>query len=69
MTRVLLVLLTIALGLAQAPKKALQDEIVTHERAELDSLKTGDMATFGNLLAEDAVYVDNLVTAGKAQVV
>lgn len=69
MTRVLLVLLTIALGLAQAPKKALQDEIVTHERAELDSLKTGDMATFGNLLAEDAVFVDSRGTAGKAEVV
>jgi hypothetical protein len=69
MTRILLVLLTIAVGLAQVPKKALQDEIVAQERAELDSLKTGDMATFANLLAEDSVFVDSRGTAGKAVVV
>ena len=69
MTRFLLVLLTATLALAQAPKQALQEEIVAHERAELDSLKTGDMLAFSNLLAEDAVFVDSHGTAGKAEVV
>jgi ketosteroid isomerase-like protein len=64
-----LVLLTIAPVLAQSPKKAFQDEIVAQERAELDSLKTGDMAAFTNFLADDAVFVDSRGSAGKAEVV
>jgi ketosteroid isomerase-like protein len=65
----LLVLLTATLGSAQASKDALRDEIVAQERAELDSLKTGDMKAFANFLADDAVLLDSRGPAGKALVV
>lgn len=65
---VLLVLLTLAVGRA-APADALQQEIVAQERAELDSLKTGDIKAFANFLADDAVFVDTQGAAGKAEVV
>jgi ketosteroid isomerase-like protein len=65
---VLLVLLTGAVGRA-APADALQQEIVAQERAELNSLKTGDMTAFANFLADDAVFVDAQGAAGKAEVV
>jgi len=50
-------------------QSALQEQIVSHEREELDSLKTGDMALFASLLADDAVFVDAHGAAGKAEVV
>ncbi len=46
-----------------------RDQIVAQERAELDSLKTGDMTAFANLLADDAVFVDARGADGKAEVV
>lgn len=61
--------LTPMLAHAQPPAKALQDEIVAQERAELDSLKTGDMAAFAGLLADDAVFVDASGSAGKDDIV
>jgi len=54
---------------ARAGNDALREEIIAQERAELESLKTGDMAAFANFLAEDAVFVDALGAAGKAAVV
>jgi ketosteroid isomerase-like protein len=73
----LVVLLTAAAGhapaspqaLPQAPPQVLKDEIVAQERAELDSLKTGDMTAFANFLADDAVFVDAAGSAGKPDVV
>jgi ketosteroid isomerase-like protein len=61
----LFVLLAAALGHAQE----LKDEIVAQERGGLEALKTGDIAAFGNTIAEDAVFVDASGPAGKAQVV
>jgi ketosteroid isomerase-like protein len=70
---ILLLLLTAAMGQAQEPARAggdaLREEIVAQERAELDSLKTGDMTAFANFLADDAVFVDAQGAAGKAEVV
>ena len=82
---VLLLLLAAALSHAQQPQErpaaamgqeaaraggeAVREEIVAQERAELDSLKTGDMTAFANFLAEDAVFVDAQGAAGKAEVV
>jgi ketosteroid isomerase-like protein len=66
---VLLTVLAAALGHAEHPQQALRDEIVAQERAELDSLKTGDMTVFASLLADDAVFVDARGSAGKAEVV
>jgi ketosteroid isomerase-like protein len=66
--RCLLVLLAVTFVHAQGSKEPLPDEIVAQERAELDSLKTGDMTAFANLLADDAVLVDDRGPAGKAEV-
>jgi ketosteroid isomerase-like protein len=72
---VLLFLLMVGLGHAQQQEAArvradaLKEEIVAQERAELDSLKTGDMTAFANFLADDAVFVDAQGAAGKAEVV
>ncbi len=52
-----------------AGQSSLQEEIVAQERKELESIKTGDMATFASLIAEEAVFVDARGTAGKAEVV
>ena len=43
-------------------------QILSNERAELDALKAGDFTTFGNLIADEAVFVDALGTASKAEV-
>jgi ketosteroid isomerase-like protein len=67
-TRVLLFLLIAALAYAQESKNAIWETIVAQERAELDSLKTGDMAAFAALLADDAIFVDDHGPAGKADV-
>ena len=48
---------------------SLQQQIVSKEREELDSLKAGNLELFGNLLADDAVFVDAQGPASKAQVV
>jgi ketosteroid isomerase-like protein len=64
-----LLLLTAPLSHAEDSQDALRDMIVAQERAELDSLKTGDMTAFANFLADDAVLVDARGSAGKAEVV
>jgi uncharacterized protein (TIGR02246 family) len=61
----LLIMLAGGLGGAQGMK----DEIVAQERAGLEALKAGDIAAFGDTIAEDAVFVDASGPAGKAQVV
>jgi hypothetical protein len=48
---------------------SLQQQIVSKEREELDSLKAGNLELFANLLADDAVFVDAQGPASKAQVV
>ena len=65
MKRLLLMVLAAGLGYAQG----LREEIVAQERAGLEALKTGDVAAFGNTIAEEAVFVDASGPAGKAQVV
>jgi ketosteroid isomerase-like protein len=64
-------LLTAVLACAQLHRRedTLRDQIVSQERAELDTLKTGDLKTFASLIAEDAVFVDAHGSAGKAEVV
>lgn len=47
---------------------ALKDQIVAKEREGLDTLKRGDLAHFGELTAEDAVFVDAMGPATKAEV-
>jgi ketosteroid isomerase-like protein len=61
----LLALFTLAFGHAQS----LQEQIVAQERAELDSLKSGDLNAFAGFLSDDAVFVDSHGPAGKAEVV
>jgi len=52
-----------------AERATLREQIVAQERAELDSLKRGDLTAFAALLADDAVFVDAHGAAGKAEVV
>ncbi len=43
-------------------------QIVAKEREGLEALKSGDLKTFGDLTADDAVFVDAAGPTGKAQV-
>jgi ketosteroid isomerase-like protein len=60
-----LAVLTISLCYGQ---QQLRDEILAQERAGLDALKAGDLATFGNSTADEALFVDTHGPAGKEQV-
>ncbi len=58
-----------ASGNAHEPNHgSMEQQIVAKERAELDALKAGDLETFGNLTADDAVFIDDHGPANKAQV-
>jgi hypothetical protein len=48
---------------------SIQEQIVSKEREELDSLKAGNLELFGSLLADNTVFVDAQGPASKAQVV
>ncbi len=52
-----------------AAQDLLQEQIISKEREGLDALKTGDLALFTDLTADDAVFVDDHGAAGKTQVV
>ena len=54
---------------SKAETDSVEQQIVSKEREELDSLKAGNLELFGNLLADDAVFVDAQGPASKAQVV
>jgi hypothetical protein len=47
---------------------AMEQQVVAKEREGLEALKTGKLEVFGNLTAEDAVFVDAAGPASKAQV-
>ena len=47
---------------------SLGQQILSKEREELDALKAGDFKAFGNLIADEAVFVDALGPASKAEV-
>ncbi len=47
---------------------AMKDALVAQERAGLEALKVGDVTTFGSMVGEDAVFVDDHGAATKAQV-
>lgn len=51
------------------PSGSLMQQIVSKEREELDSLKTGKMELFSSLLADEAVFVNAHGSADKAEVV
>jgi hypothetical protein len=53
---------------AEPKQSALECQIAAKEREGLDALKTGDLPAFGNLTAENAVFVDRAGAATKAQV-
>jgi len=60
-----------AAGQADAGSRgdALREQIAAQERAELDSLKTGDLTAFAAFLADDAIFVDAQGSASKAEIV
>jgi hypothetical protein len=47
---------------------SMQEKVAAKEREGLEALKTGDIAHFGELTAEDAVFVDPHGAASKAEV-
>ena len=49
-------------------ENSLGEQILSKERAELDALKAGDFNAFGNLIADEAVFVDALGPSSKAEV-
>jgi ketosteroid isomerase-like protein len=51
-----------------AADNSLGQQILAKEHEELDALKAGDFAAFGNLIADEAVFVDPLGPASKAEV-
>jgi hypothetical protein len=53
---------------AKTSDDAMKAQIVSKEREGLDALKAGDVAHFGDLTADDAVFVDSSGIADKAQV-
>ena len=54
---------------ASAPADAaMQEQIVAKEREGLDALKAGNVAHFGELTADEAIFVDARGPAGKAEV-
>jgi hypothetical protein len=56
-------------ALSKADADSMQQQIVLKEREELDSLKSGNVEVFANLLADDAVFVDAEGPAIKAEIV
>jgi len=51
-----------------ANASSMEQQIISKEREGLDALKTGDLERFGNLTADEAVFVDAQGPASKAQV-
>jgi Domain of unknown function (DUF4440) len=49
-------------------ENSLGQRILAEERTGLDALKAGDFTTFGNLIADEGVFVDALGPASKAEV-
>jgi hypothetical protein len=47
---------------------SMEQQVVAKEREGLDALKAGDVGHFGDLTADDAIFVDAQGTATKAQV-
>lgn len=54
---------------ATSSADSLQQQIVFKEREELECLKSGDLKHFAELLADDAVFVDDHGTASKSEIV
>jgi Domain of unknown function (DUF4440) len=54
---------------ASSSTDALQQQIVSKEREELETFKTGDLKHFAELLADDAIFVDDHGAASKSAIV
>ena len=74
MKTIFLIAITVFIAFAasldgSAPTDSMQDQIVAKEREELDALKTGNIAAFANLLADEAVFLNPHGPSPKADVV
>jgi hypothetical protein len=61
-------LLLVRSKLSGADNSSMEEQIVAKEREGLDALKAGDVGHFGDLTADDAIFVDSQGPATKAQV-
>jgi ketosteroid isomerase-like protein len=53
---------------SNASDDSMQKQIVSKEREGLEALKAGNVQRFGDLTADDAIFVDGAGLAGKTQV-
>jgi len=53
---------------AKSSEESMEQQIVAKEREGLEALKRGDVERFGNLTADDAVFVDAQGPASKTEV-
>jgi uncharacterized protein (TIGR02246 family) len=63
------VLLLLFSTLSNAQANSLQQQVLAHERQELDALKNADYKAFAALIAEDAVFLNPHGHAGKKEVI
>lgn len=54
---------------AESSGDTLKQPILSKEREELECLKTGDLKHFGELLADDAIFVDDHGPVSKSEIV
>jgi hypothetical protein len=59
---------SVAARIYGTPPEDLQQQVLAAERRGLDALKKGDVAEFGRLTADEAVFVDDHGPATKAEV-
>jgi ketosteroid isomerase-like protein len=55
--------------LMHAQENSLQEQVLGHERQELDAVRNADYKSFSDLIADDAVFLDPHGEAGKKEVV
>jgi ketosteroid isomerase-like protein len=61
--------ISVATSVATAQAPSLKQTIIAKEREELEAIKSGDMKSFAELLAEDAVFLNQRGYGDKALVV
>jgi hypothetical protein len=54
-------LLLVRSKLSGADNSSMEEQIVAKEREGLDALKAGDVGHFGDLTADDAIFVDSII--------
>ena len=67
--KLLVILILLMSALANGQDNSLQQQVLGHERQELDALKNADYKAFADLISDDAVFLNPHGHAGKKEVV